>query len=135
MWEFSREELALELDKKEKELMKYKEIVKKYEIHFEKSNDEFKEMKNETKHMRNVTEELRAEMKKVVEEYNKLVLKHKEIEEAFVNIAFMAQTSPDECIEKLSNYYVQFKELVNMQTNEATEKKKRSNFKIIKGGK
>lgn len=129
------EELISENEKMKTQMDKYKETVRLYENHFEKANTEFRQMQEETRYMKQTTEDLRVQMKKIITEYNNVVMKHKEIEEAFISISYLAKTSPDECIVKLSKYYDEFQAIVNDTIKEEQKIEKERTFKIIKGGK
>lgn len=135
MEQFTYDDLVMENEKLKNQLDKYKETVKLYEVHFEKANNEFRQMQEETRYMKQTTDELRTQMKKIISEYNNIVLKHKEIEEAFIDISYLAKTSPDGCIEKLSRYYDEFQRIVEQNIREEENMDKMRNFTIIKGGK
>ncbi len=131
------EELMAECSNLREQVEKYKETIKLYEHHFEKANNEFKQMQEETRYMKQTTEDLRAQMKRIITEYNNIVIKHKEIEEAFISVSYMAKTSPEECIRKLSDYYDQFQTVVE-ETIKKEKEQQASNarhFTIIRGGK
>lgn len=131
----TNEELIAENEKFRKQIDKYKETIKLYEHHFEKANTEFRQTQEETRYMKQTIEDLRMQMKKIITEYNNVVTKHREIEEAFVSIAYLAKTSPDECIVKLNRYYDEFQTIVTDTIKEEEKSEKERTFVLIKGGK
>lgn len=131
----SYEELEVEYDRSQKQIEKYRETIKLYEHHFEKANNDFRQTQEETRYMKQTIDDLRMQMKKISQEYNLVVAKHKEIEEAFVNVAYLAKTCPDDCLEKLSRYYDEFQGIVNETAMKEEKVKTERSFTVIKGGK
>lgn len=131
----SQEEVRDENERLKLQIEKYKETIKLYEHHFEKANTEFRQTQEETRYMKQTIEDLRTQMKKIITEYNNVVTKHKEIEEAFVSISYLAKTNPDECIDKLERYYDEFQSIVSDTIQAEAKVEKERSFTLIKGGK
>lgn len=131
----SYEETNQENDRLKMQIEKYKETIKLYEHHFEKANTEFRQTQEETRYMKQTIDDLRTQMKKIITEYNNVVTKHREIEEAFVSVAYLAKTNPDECIMKLERYYDEFQAVVSDTKKEEEKCEKERTFTLIKGGK
>ena len=129
------EDLYSENDRLKKQIEKYKETIKLYEHHFEKANTEFRQTQEETRYMKQTIDDLRTQMKKIITEYNNVVTKHREIEEAFVSISYLAKTSPDECIAKLNRYYDEFQSIVSETIKEEQKCERERSFTLIRGGK
>ena len=54
---------------------------------------------------------------------------------AFVNVAYLAKTCPDDCLDKLSRYYDEFQGIVNETAQKEEKVKTERSFTVIKGGK
>jgi len=128
-------ELISDNERLRKQIDKYKETIKLYEHHFEKANMEFKQMQEETRYMKQSTDEMQIQMKRLITEYNNVVAKHREIEEAFMSISYLAKTSPQDCISKLISYYDEFQSIVTNAIKDEEKCEKERTFTIIKGGK
>ncbi len=131
----SFEDVVGENNNMKSQIEKYRETIKLYEHHFEKANTEFRQMQEETRYMKQTTEELKAQMKRIIEEYNNVVMKHREIEEEFINISYLAKMSPNECLAKLGRYYDEFQSIVDNTAKEEEKVQKERTFTLIKGGK